>query len=368
MVLCAAAVACGSVTAIALASAQWSKQTAPFTHGAVASVSADSASDAWAVGYNFNVGFVGSLIRWDGTSWRTHVQPVVAGKPLVVADVAAVGPNNVWTVGVTNTNAGLPYVAHWVGAKWVSTPLPTTGNGPGNELDYYSIAAVPGSPDRWVVGGDDQHDHPSAAFYNGSSWRQVPVPATNGDWTDVAAHSSSDAWAIGANSTPGIGPQRLVAHWNGTKWSYVADVSAFDEYSQAVACVPASTEVWVVGSAFTKHNVQIPFAEKWNGKTWTRTALPALTNGGTLNGVTALSATDAWAVGWTNDASGNPLTMLTYYWDGKTWTRIGTPVPPRTQSPQLGSVTSVPATGDAWAVGTAGSLKNAAPIILHHAP
>ena len=106
----------------------------------------------------------------------------------------------------------------------------------------------------------------------------------------------------------------------------------------------------------------------WNGKTWTRTDLPALTDGGTLNGVTASSATDAWAVGWTNDASGDPLTMLTYHWDGNAWTRIGTPAPPRTQSPQLGSVASVPSTGDAWAVGTAGTFKNAAPIVLHHAP
>jgi hypothetical protein len=71
--------------------------------------------------------------------------------------------------------------------------------------------------------------------------------------------------------------------------------------------------------------------------------------GGQLNGVAAISAGNAWAVGytgWPNPAK--PEHTLLMHWNGKAWLTVTTP------KPVAGGFSSVSvAGGDAWAVGTA---------------
>jgi hypothetical protein len=80
-----------------------------------------------------------------------------------------------------------------------------------------------------------------------------------------------------------------------------------------------------------------------------------------LTGVSALSASDAWAVGWYLPTSGkqtcaepsagsNGECTLVEHWNGKSWTRIPSPTPAGTQDAELKAVKVISAT-DAWAVG-----------------
>ena len=80
---------------------------------------------------------------------------------------------------------------------------------------------------------------------------------------------------------------------------------------------------------------------------------PSPDGGGYLNGVTAISRTDAWAVGLI--ASGGPgnsgatTTPLIEHWDGTSWDQVPCPVP--ASGGQFNSVSATSPT-DVWAVGS----------------
>lgn len=94
--------------------------------------------------------------------------------------------------------------------------------------------------------------------------------------------------------------------------------------------------------------------------------------GNTLNAVTALSANDAWAVGYQNDNNLNESRTLTMHWDGHSWTVVPSPNPgsiPSCTNFNTGNfinAVSGSATNDVWAVGfsftCSGPLK---PMALH---
>ena len=77
---------------------------------------------------------------------------------------------------------------------------------------------------------------------------------------------------------------------------------------------------------------------------------------GQLEGVSADSATDAWAVGYYLNSSniGQPVTMQ---WNGTTWSQVTSPSPHGYA--QLSGVGTVPGAG-AWAAGTSFGPKNLA--------
>jgi hypothetical protein len=79
--------------------------------------------------------------------------------------------------------------------------------------------------------------------------------------------------------------------------------------------------------------------------------------GNTINAVAAISATDAWAVGYRNSNNVNESRTLTQHWDGRTWSTVPSPNPATTlrcfnanTGNWLNSVAAVSA-NDVWAVG-----------------
>jgi hypothetical protein len=88
---------------------------------------------------------------------------------------------------------------------------------------------------------------------------------------------------------------------------------------------------------------------RWNGRAWARQSSPA----GTLSAVAASSATNAWAVGSTGAAD----SALTLHWNGKSWQSV--PVP-GAAGDSLAAVATTSAS-NAWAVGSVGTDT----LILH---
>jgi hypothetical protein len=76
----------------------------------------------------------------------------------------------------------------------------------------------------------------------------------------------------------------------------------------AVTAVSASN-VWAVGSGGSQ-----PLIEHWNGASWSIVPSPSVTGGGSLSGIDAISATNVWAVG---SKLGGPLIER---WNGTKWT------------------------------------------------
>lgn len=89
-------------------------------------------------------------------------------------------------------------------------------------------------------------------------------------------------------------------------------------------------------------------ALQWDGTVWSRTGVPSSGDEvSSLNDVTAISSTDAWAVG--NAGSSAIGRTLALHWNGSAWTPVATPSPGTRDSTLLAATGS--STSDVWAVG-----------------
>ncbi len=138
------------------------------------------------------------------------------------------------------------------------------------------------------------------------TWRVVhstnPGSAQN-NLHAVAATSATDAWAVGSFSNKHLdlqGAKALIEHWNGSTWSVVASPTTplGDSELDGVAAI-SPTDAWAVGDMF-KEGAYIgqTLIEHWNGTAWAVVTSPSFANGAQLTAVAALSATDIWAVGY----------------------------------------------------------------------
>ena len=111
----------------------------------------------------------------------------------------------------------------------------------------------------------------------------------------------------------------------------------------------SSTSAWAVGRADTGTlPIHRPVIQRWNGTRWSNSTSPLPPGGGELRDVDAISAGNAWAVGFTNSSNGN-LT-LTERWNGSGWTIVPSPNPSGSAQNHLLGVRSF--SGETWAVGS----------------
>ncbi len=106
----------------------------------------------------------------------------------------------------------------------------------------------------------------------------------------------------------------------------------------------SSSDAWAVGDGPGQVSDEAAtLVEHWNGSAWTYMSSPSPgTVQNTLKGVAAASASDAWAVGYDDAAPGT----LIEHWNGSAWGVIT----PTTGSGALSAVAAVDA-NDVWAVG-----------------
>ena len=169
--------------------------------------------------------------------------------------------------------------------------------------------------------------------------------------------NSSDAWAVGHFTAPDQdddGLNMLTERWNGTSWAQVSAPAVLHQDESLLAVRASSTsDAWAVGFTKTVGAAgRFPLAVHWNGTSWAIVPTPTLSGGSksTLNGVAALSATDAWAVG-----KGRNGAALTEHWNGGAWTVVAVPTPAGATSSQLSAI-SARSPSDIWAVGSVSVL------------
>jgi hypothetical protein len=134
-------------------------------------------------------------------------------------------------------------------------------------------------------------------------WTIVAAPPTgqNATFTGVATVSDSDAWAVGYRSGAAftnVGAKVLIDNWNGTAWSQVA-VPATPGNTALLLGVSASsaTDAWAVGRTQLNKSDFEPVALHWNGTAWSvspgfATAI-SIISGASAVGVADISAGDA---------------------------------------------------------------------------
>ena len=118
----------------------------------------------------------------------------------------------------------------------------------------------------------------------------------------------------------------LVEHYNGSKWS---TVKSPDTAPVAIAAL-SDEDIWAVGSGLTGGSTTTR-ARALQRKRWSIVESPNAINGrGALNGITAVSAGNVWAVG--DDTGGvgagddcGPTKTLIEHYDGAKWTVVKSP-------------------------------------------
>ncbi len=132
-----------------------------------------------------------------------------------------------------------------------------------------------------------------------------------------------------------------VGHWSSVLGVDVGNSTLL--YS--VAAVSAS-DAWAVGYYTGQDGIFRTFTEYWDGTRWRVIPSPnPETGGGLLYGVSAAGPNDVWAVGMGHYGVHRPLSM---HWDGTQWTIVQ--MPTGTASTLVRAVTVI-STNDVWAAG-----------------
>ena len=206
----------------------------------------------------------GYIEQWNGSTWAMDTLPSPnSGATSSLSSISADSASNVWAVGLylsgstASTERYEPYSLHYNGSTWSIVAMPPV---PGtNNLLVYDFNAIDAiSPTNvWAVGDSGNNvgvgGTPTATViehYNGTAWSVVPSPTvgTTPYLNGVAASSASDVWAVGSDIPSGsTTPQTLTLNWNGTAWTTVSSPNAASSDLLVGASAPAGGNVWAVG-------------------------------------------------------------------------------------------------------------------------
>jgi hypothetical protein len=162
-----------------------------------------------------------------------------------------------------------------------------------------------------------------------------------------------------AAATPGRAAAACT-HWVGVKSPSLGTTGAT---LNGVTAVSAKT-AWAVG--FTADNFSpAAWILRWNGSSWRQAPNPeSNARGSILWGVSASSASDAWAVGWLVNQAGRHQTLI-LHWNGSSWRQVPSPNPTgSTHNNALLGVDAVSPT-NAWAVGEYFKGSDFRTLVLH---
>lgn len=178
-------------------------------------------------------------MHWNGIGWAIVPSPNAPGFN-VLGSVAANSSTDVWAVGVTGSDPSLhdrrPLVMHWDGTVWslVQVPMPSDAA----EGSLAGVAAL-GPNNVWTVGayiGNDGLFHNLAIRWNGSQWTAIPRYSVPGavfhQLRGVGITKAGEVWAAGWSATtvpPDVfaspraysGTSTMILRWNNTAWEQV---------------------------------------------------------------------------------------------------------------------------------------------------
>ena len=218
-----------------------------------------SVVSAWAVGSFSNGTALQTLVlRWNGSAWKRVRSPSPGGAAhdSELVSVTATSATNAWAVGwYSDGKVRHTLILHWNGKVWRRTPNPNpAGCIPGDEL--LSVSGT-SATNAWAVGlvtgCFTLSPQMLIEHWNGKAWRMARPPKVSSFehyLAGVAAISATNAWAVGTILGGQNSNRTLVLHWNGKAWSRVASPDpagpAVDHSLTGVAAWSASS-IWTVG-------------------------------------------------------------------------------------------------------------------------
>jgi hypothetical protein len=273
---------------------------------------------------------LGTILRWDGVSWRDVESPANAGctGACTLTCVWGSGPNEVWAAGSSHLdNYNEQPVLRWDGARWsvVSTPAAVYGN--------WRACGRGSDNGVWLAG-----DYGSLARWGGSAWAYETIlapdlsgelgPYFRGSVNGLWGSSEGDVWAVGG----GVDGAGLISRWDGRSWGLSF---TFGKGLNAVWGL-APDDVWSVGA---EHAIL-----RWNGHEWVNhldLVGGSIERDTELNAIWGSGANDLWAVGSRG---------YVVHFDGQRWSAAAADT-----NRHLRGIWGASA-GDVWAVGDNGTI------------
>ena len=247
--------------------------------------------------------------HWDGTRWKIVPSPNKGTGDNTLHGVAAVSASHVWAVGYTGPTEGeqRPLIEHWNGSSW--SLFPPAGLG-GIHRGLEDVAVI--SPHHAVaVGHTPSNAH--VERFDGSSWKTEEEAASQVGsaklWA-VSATAGGAQWAVGEFV---FEPKPLVERKLGTAWDLKSpnNVGTTPNELKGVSALSA-TSAFAVGSYTTSGGTRRALADRFTNGQWTTFKPPNATQfDNQLESVAAISASNVWAVGYAaKDAAGHSLEPL----------------------------------------------------------
>ena len=339
----------------------------PAIVGELSGVSALSPSSAWAVGID------GVILRWNGKTWSEVKSPTP--HIAVLEAVSARSKDDAWAVGFytrsLSSQSNHSFIVHWNGKAWSITKSPVMG-AIGTQLT--GVAAV-SATDAWAVGtycpnycyNSEQKSQALILRWDGARWIKVKAPSPCAGMNflhSVTASSATAAWAAGECDGQNGSIRPLLLRWNGKSWSAarVPDPGISYNWLNSVTAV-SRTNAWAVGVHYLNNGyTPVTLTLRWNGRRWSRVASPDPGRyQNVLTGVSAVSASNAWAVGYGGDPASSGWVILAFHWNGRYWTSS---IPATVASQPADISISADSTHDAWLVGPYPSSCRL-PLMLH---
>ena len=322
-----------SLAATAFAATGWTVVSVPpsdpGTNAVLNGGSALSSTDAWTVGTQFGV--AGSTppppisYHWNGAAWSRVATPTVPNARGAGLDaVSASSASDAWAVGFQQPPFGGYHgtnslFEHWDGKAWTIVPGANSGR-------LVGVADL-SSTNAWAASGNGNIEH-----FDGTAWTVATTPHPNpadtvGDQlTSLSADGPDDVWAVGTFAAPATANSSVYAlHFDGTTWTVTSlPQPAAGGILLGVSAVSAvsPTDVWVAGSANGG-----AYVEHFDGTAWSEVPMPSGLFYPSLTAIAARSATDVWAIGRAaTSAAGTQAVQLFLHWDGKNWSSAPSPL------------------------------------------
>jgi hypothetical protein len=230
--------------------------------------------------------------------------------------------------------------AHSAEAGWtiVPTPVPV---GPTESL-LRSVSCVSAQACMAVGFTDDGHPAVNgeavaigslAESWNGSSWTQVPTPASAGanpELYTVSCASAAFCVAVGHTGTNAVtnatvfddyaepGSRAIVETWNGTAWTVQPNPAAALPASTLGGVSCRSDSFCIAVGASRAQARERALAEVWNGTSWKLQTPPRIAGQGAHLQAVSCVPGSCQAVGFYLPRPEDPL-LLAERWDGSRW-------------------------------------------------
>ena len=186
-------------------------------------------------------------------------------------------------------------------------------------------------------------------------WTITPTPnrgVSDNCLAAVSGYARGGVWAVGGRGPVCYGRAAIEQRPPGGAWRVVpaGGLAGYTGVTLRDVTAVSPSDAWAVGSGFFLETAIRPVLEHWDGSAWTR--VPTM-GGFRLNALARVPGTShVWAVGWNSDSQ--PVN-LAGYWNGTNWRLMTIPAPPQGPGPfwVLFSAVAAVSENDVWAIASA---------------